>query len=308
METYQVWTNYQSLSAYCAANLNSRDLYEIRNIIERFVISERQATPDTYPAILEKMKGEIAEKHLAEKWYGIILQHLGIQDAAAKPPSVVGNRFTYGKCTFTLDQKRLGAISAYPDYNPMDVVRLYMDYNIGVNGSNQWSILPSFYARAHDALKDTHTVIEGCASLFNSNMLVIKSAGDKSTKPEPAYCSLQPLETRYGSLGRLDTVLPWVKTISDRPVFWIVNPPFVESIMIHLGHLLLEHAEHFFWIMPYWSDSKAFTQFADVARERGLTMKILRKKTYKYTNGNQDILASFDSVIFTTNPKLVDMV
>lgn len=302
MDAYMQWKRYQAVEQMLSKKLSGNRMYEIKNIIERFVIAERQATPDNYNEIVDKFRSEIVEKNLDKKIGEEILTMMGVEI-----PKVNNDRIQYGELSVVIQPSLLDALKKFPNYNPIDIVKLHAEYNIGANNSNQWSIPGDTYKKIHTIITggtgdsgSVKRVIEGCASIFNSKLLPLLA-------PEKSYCSLYPLEQRYGSLGTLNQAL-------DDPlnadVFWVVNPPFIESIMLSLGEqLLADDKREFFWIMPYWADSPAYTIFQEKTGDNcRLKMRILRKNTYAYQSGDTRIIAKFDSVVFTTDQRLLQAI
>jgi FkbM family methyltransferase len=276
---------------------------ELNNIMEKWLITMANTeTKRTWSHIFHttkitdaasaKMIGELVEKGIfSEKQAtSVVSQMISIINARLTivPRDIdttarcIGGDLLYGsqynkRISFEL-KKLLKSASC------SDVVRLSMRYDAIMSGGQQWAM-----PKAHiDHLYDKWNVRgEGFASPFNSRLM---------GKDGARFCSLFPdLETQFGSAG----------SFFNTPLTgnWVVNPPFIESIMVRAFRRIVaqleshEEKQVFFVIMPAWRDSPAYT----VLHESKYNMDelFLRRGRYNYESGSgKPIHTRADSIYF----------
>jgi hypothetical protein len=128
-------------------------------------------------------------------------------------------------------------------------LRVALRYDTVAAGGCQWAL-----PRAHvDELAARHGVGgEAFASPLNSRLL--GRAGAR-------VCSLfRDTDAAFGCVGEFGAA-------DLAGTNWVVNPPFVEEILAAAARRVLSHldsgaAETFFFIVPYWADSEAYTRLS----------------------------------------------
>ena len=125
-------------------------------------------------------------------------------------------------------------------------VRVALRYTIVISTGQQWGL-----PQAHiDHLYDQFRVrAEAFASPLNARLL---------GKPEAKFCSIFPdTDAAFGSVGDF-----FAADLAGAN--WVVNPPFVESIMVRAARKVTEALvpgtpQTFFFVIPAWTDTEAYT-------------------------------------------------
>ena len=180
-------------------------------------------------------------------------------------------------------------------FNKRDVVTMCLRYATMISGGQQWSIPQVQYNYLYQEFKVRN---EGFASPLNSKLM---------GKPGARFCSMfLDTDQVFGSIGnffKVDLNNPPDRKSSFNG--WVINPPFIENILLNSANHCLDAAEFanannqglfIFYIMPAWYDCEAY-----VAMNKSphvVHKEILRRKKYFYENNGKRITASFESAVF----------
>jgi hypothetical protein len=114
-------------------------------------------------------------------------------------------------------------------------------------------------------------------------------------KPGLKYCSLMPIDKKFGSIGNF-----YDQNFDGK--FAVVNPPFVEKYLETAAQKCIEEVNKhkkckFVFYGPNWTDAEFYKMMEDA----GAKKKILKRGTYEYEDllTLKTIPAKFDSVVFT---------
>jgi hypothetical protein len=263
---YKLTNDIQSMIVSKLVNLSRRNRTEIANILERWILTSANTPKNSgwanvyRPSTINdtaniKMMSELIEKRIMKK------------DCARKIMLTI----------IKLVNDRIGSVPVDDDlkmvcdkteirygdqYNVLNVtnrllqliehggckntLRVSMRYDTVLSKGQQWGI-PQ---RHVDHLYSTWDVRnEAFASPINSRLF---------GKKDGRFCSLFPdIDSCFGSIGSFFDV------DLDRSGNWVVNPPFIESIMndsakVVLAHLACNKSQTFFFIIPAWKDSLTY--------------------------------------------------
>jgi len=263
---YKLTMNIRSIIVSKSTNLSSRDKTEITNILERWILTSAN-TPKTSgwanvyraskindPANV-KMVSELIEKRIVKKdrAHKIMISIVKLVNDTIDSIVIDSNseivcdktNIRYGSEYTVLNiTNRLLQLVEYGGCE--NALRVSMRYDTLLSNGQQWGI-PQCHV---DYLYSTWGVRnEAFASPINSRLFGKKDA---------IFCSLFPdIDSHFGSIGSFfDTDL-------DRSGNWIVNPPFIESIMndsanVVLAQLANDKPQTFFFIIPAWKDSLTY--------------------------------------------------
>jgi hypothetical protein len=301
---YRMTTDIISLIISTSGNRSHRNKIEVSNIMERWVLTMAN-TPkvngwaNVYRESVitdhanTKMAAELVEK-------GIMKQETAA-DLVFNIVNIVNNRLNgvprnidadvvctdtsmqYGSqyivVNITNQHKRLIALGGCEE-----TLRVAMRYDTIVSKGNQWGI-PQFHV---DYLYSTWNVRgEAFASPLNSRLL---------GKRRARFCSLFPdIDGVFGSIGS------FFNPNLDRSGNWVVNPPFIESIMVAAVNTVLTQLrkrknQTFFFIIPAWTDSPAYKLLHKSDKNRA-ELK-LTAGTYFFENPNDEKMLTRASSIY----------
>jgi Phosphorylated CTD interacting factor 1 WW domain len=257
--------------------------YELHNIVERYIVTNYNTSRNFFfgdSASIEKLKGELADKGFPESFYDkmqIIIEANLADDGPNMAPIVTieANRayISYGEFTFDIPKYRYELLKSMGD--DMEIARAAMRYYCLLPGGQQWAIALEDYeeyvkeakmwlSRANNGQSgpnvansgqlgpnetksgqiDTNMIIEGFSGPFNSQIIRL---GPYS------FCSLFEEDKVFGGLGSF-----FDQDFSGK--FVIVNPPYVESLLIQAAVKILEQLDKgnckFIFVGPYWADSQ----------------------------------------------------
>jgi hypothetical protein len=185
------------------------------------------------------------------------------------------------------------------EWTARDVMLMVLRYKSHLIGGQQWGI-------PHEVYKDLYEKwgarYEAFASPLNSRMIGMKGA---------QFCSLFPdVDGVFGSLGNIfDVDLCNPLGLKEKPyrVVWVVNPPFVESVMERIMKKVikaLREAEKdgqelvIFGVLPSWSDSGAHRIINNEKNIRFLRDGYTLGKMEHYFEGEEKIVARFKTDVF----------
>jgi hypothetical protein len=283
---------------------DKRMRYEAKNILERWKLSQYQNNNNQS---LEKMKGELIEKNIAnnekdadlivdnilgiereDKFYNYDLYDFEFEDRSSS--KIV----KYGKYKRAIPTKRFVILMSL-DNSLVALTRMLLRYASVLSGSQQWNIPKSVY---EIMVKRYGIVYEGFASPMNSQIIQYNT-------PEKKYnfYSLFPdTDGIYGSLGSFfnSDLVGKVGTI---------NPPYIISIMEStVNHCIKQlydslasgKGTRMFITVPNWTDANYFKQLQTTEFKEAEIFK--KKGTYYYEDTNygfpKKITASFNSTLF----------
>lgn len=309
-QEYSQWLvvnkNIEIIKKYCRTRRDSRRCeYEISNIIERWIIStfNKMGTITKSNAVINtKAIDEFVEKKIfyRDQATKILINNFIKPLEDIKINSIEGKTkiekdqisFTptnkkYKKFFIKVSPKQIEKLKQYPN---LKIIRMALRYGTMIGGGQQWSIPQAQY----DYFYNEHNARnEGFASPLNSKLMGKKDAN---------FCSLfKDVDEPFGSIGSFfDTPLRGV---------WVINPPFIESLMIAtVNHMLnnLEMANQgnyeltIFYIMPSWFDSEAYTKVHESKYTRD--EETLLPGQYFY-EGAKNITAKFKSSAFVLSSR-----
>ena len=291
--------------------LNSKQQYEGRNILERWLInlandsepifSERKLA-ENYPAT-EKMRQEMQEKGIgSEQKVDRILQ-LGREYVRLPEIPVVNNvRMVGGGIQvddklFELEPRRMQLLLRLdPSVEKLAVV--LVRYASLLPYGQQWSIPKVVYQYLVNRYGAS---VEGFASPINSQIITVRS--------DLKFCSLFPdIDSPYGSIGsffnpELDTYFYNRTTV--------INPPFVPAVLDRMAARVnqlcdnaTEPVRFFVWV-PDWTDAEWFGALMN-SRHRVFETRLNRGNYYYTDVEGKRIPANFPSHIFVLAVNFTD--
>ena len=238
---YQRWNSVNHVVTQFSTGMSGRDVYEFRNILERFFLSRDNRVPNYE----EKMASELREKKINIQPGNIIAFLYERYPSTINDNRVIRNPGQVKFNDFILNYKiqngdRIDYLFNYQQATEADVMMMLLRYSSAIDGGQQWGI-PSTVA---NVLLQYGIRNEGFASPLNSRFI---SGG--------RYCSLYPdTDTVFGSLGSVFQV-----DFNQYDGGWEVNPPFVESIINDTSRKILQTVEasqghkQFFVVLPNWT-------------------------------------------------------
>lgn len=263
---YRLTMDLNSIIVSKSGNRSHRNQIEIQNIMERWLISmsntpKKSGWANVYRQMDEpdefyiKMRNELVEKR--------IMHDEDAKQLIADIMQIVNNRLStiprdidaeiictdneihyggqYNVLNVTRRLRRLVKIGSCKD-----VLRVAMRYDTILSSGQQWGI-PQYHVDYLYARWNVRN--EAFASPINSRLLGKKNA---------RFCSLFPdIDAPFGSVGSF--LNPDLNLSGN----WIVNPPFVESIMVSAAQVVLDQLANkkkqtFFFIIPAWKDSPVY--------------------------------------------------
>ena len=298
-DIYSNWLYAQNILTVLQRNFSDRDLYEARNIMERYLISYYNDEPEAE----KKMLSEFREKKI--QWFPYERRNVSLQLFGTAPRAPAGlkavltaNSLMVGKFTTAVTDRMNFLID---HYGLETIAKVYLAYDSILAGSQHWGVP---WATA-DVLFNHGFTNEGFASPLNSRYIdKISVDGNRGN-----YCSLfywlDP-----DSLGNFFDV-----DLLAYPGSWSINPPMIEALIEELTDKVLaacqagsyqltdqpadrpEYGKAYFISMSNWSDMPAYQRLSDspYLREK----RILPKGHYYYQTPTKEIIkANFDSVYF----------
>ena len=283
--------------------------YEYRNIIERWILSianlsiENRSDPvfaitDIHETINQKMAQELKSKHIITNIHDALLfvtqiiqkTNTYLTEYKTQVDDVIHihkGTITYKEFSFTIPEPRMKLLLKIATYNNAPdpqyaVAKMVMRYaSIGL-GSQQWTVPFKNYKYLYNKY---NVRIEGFASPINSQLLAVNYTNTK-------ICTIFPdTDHWFNSIGNFFKV-------NLHNVAIVVNPPFIESILEYSTKIcqkLVAQNVITFFIMPHWTDSKAYKTII----QHAIYHTILPKSTYQYYNStkNHPIHTTYNSIM-----------
>jgi len=286
---------------------NPKQKYEIENIMERWFMSMYTASEKVLSKSDEKTSynikavNELLEKRVfrnrsdAQSFFNV--QCIGVVNHFLNNDTP-----TYrGKCVVEKDHIKFIDFKTNIDpsilsklkkrASPKQIIVMVLRYATILSKSQQWSIPTLQYDNLYTNYGARY---EGFASPLNSKMLGRRGA---------SFCSaFYDTDKVFGSIGSFfDVNLGSPKDSKvDNPV-WVINPPFIEKIMIQTGNRIMQHVNEYstlmvYLVIPAWRDMGIYQTLKKY--EHTAYSTTLTKSQYYYENNSQLILAKFDTAVF----------
>lgn len=288
-------------------NCDGREKYELRNIMERWVLTSMNCCDDGNllsitsigDVINKKAVGEMVEKK-------IVKNKKKAKEFFRKNCISVINKFVQspkeqveGKCEMGKNYIKYKDFTTYVEpsrmvlfnqHRPFDVIRCALRYSTILSGSQHWGLPDDMYNTLYN---EYNVRYEGYASPFNSRLMGKKDA---------YFCSLfEDTDKPFGSIGSFFKIKIDNPPKSKKNIGWAINPPYVESIMISTvkkitAALKSKKNIFIFYIMPEWTDSDAYTIIKNDPHVRHV--EFLPKFHHYYENKGKKIVSKFKSIVF----------
>jgi len=275
--------------------LNSRQSYEMRNILERWLLGlyNRYGLPESWellPTPSDQVVDEKAAQEILEKgirptleesqtlvnslWNQVEQFELTVFAGGLRPAEI---RLTQTEISYKDEEFRLTERIGYllGRWSREDIMRMLLRYESVLPGGQQWGI-PWPVA---DILYSLGFRNEGFASPINSRLL---------DKPDTRFCSLfKDTDAIFGSLGSFFEV-----TLSDYPGAWIINPPYLPSLFDHvlekIETYLQKQGSRAFVLLPYWTDTQIYQRLSE--HPALITREIMDGGSYYYHGINKEMI------------------
>lgn len=302
-------TNKSILDIFHKCCISTKQKYEMKNIVERWLLSKCQSFASEYE-FDKKMLEEISEKKIAEndnimdlvkqkinefENFEYIPENHNIEILEAKDIKD-SNKYKiikYKNFEKRISTERFNILMKYG--TPKQILIAALRYESVINTSQQWHISLDCY---REYIEKYDVDIEGFASPFNSQILLLHS--------NPKFCSLfKDTDEIFGSLGDF-----FNQTFINHSVS--VNPPFIISILDKMADKCIKECElaentnnkvRFFIIMAAWRDSYAYKTLTYSKYMKYMIELYPNKHFYNDSNyleygEPKKIIAKFSSVIF----------
>lgn len=281
--------------------------YELNNCLERFLLGlyNEKDIKENDKSLVDKLISEIKEKKLIndiDQYKKYIIDHLsqikgenidpidhGFILGVENELKVKDNIMTYRLFRYDLNLIEPNRLKYLLNQGEENVFRMILRYGSMLSGGNQWSIPQSFA----DYIYNNYNIrYEGFASPLNSRLML---------KPETKFCSLfSDTDSIFGSIGDFFKI-----NESKMERNWIINPPFVESILEEASLKSIELARNglVIFVMPNWVNSKCYV---NLNKSKMMVYKeYLHPNTYYFQKGKELIKANFASMIFVLSNKRI---
>ncbi len=255
---YLRWKNNTSIAR--SGNLSEKKRYELRHILERYILTVDNRIPNAS----EKMNEELTRK---------AINLTGLTSAFQKPlrmtvngePNETETSITFQDCVFS---KTPRVIELLTKVGLVDCLKICLRYESTLPRRQQLRI-PSQTAKL---LYDVGFHNEGFASPIDSHFLTLGGR----------FCSLYPeVDRPAGSLGSFFSINPL-----QYEGGWIVHPPMIESLINHAAFKVLIALEQsdgrkpFFFVMAGWSDCEGYRRLK--SSKYLLHSKVLESNKHHY--------------------------
>jgi 16S rRNA G966 N2-methylase RsmD len=286
-----------------STNIDKRK-YEMINCLERFLISVYN-NPDNNKINIDKLAEELVSKNIISKQYiefykkeiNTVIDNIKgkippkkIEFTKIYPPSLGNNTISYKDFSYDLNTLETDRVKFLFNQGNENVLLMLLRYDSCLSAGQQWSCPQSFF---DDIYNNYNIRYEGFASPLNSRLML---------KEGTKFCSLFPdVDAIFGSIG------DFFKTTENKN--WLVNPPFVESILERASLKSIELSKGsdknseivVIFVMPNWTDSKAYKNLNE--SKQMVYKEYLQANTYNYQKGKELIRANFPSMIFVLSNK-----
>lgn len=294
-------------------NLSQNNLvYELENIIDRYFLTLYNY-PDDEPKHIQKMIDELKEKKIVLDGKNIDNNSVIVQTTLLNPETVPlsnDDKQLYSKLEGILSANISAQLELMPKTDTLAVTKKRNELNskvpgcifdymsIGIGRGQHWGtnkdLMMYLYTKGFRN--------EAFASPFNSFMeRVINESKDASVRSSPGrYFSLFSGDKYFRSQGNF-----FESKMNSFSGGWVVNPPFVESIIEDCVNKILpefENGTQIILITPSWTDTTWYSKLRSLT-ERTTNIQMItgnRMKYYDYIS-EKDVIAPFQSVIWIMN-------
>lgn len=282
----------QDILNFSIRGLDSRKSYEMKNILERWLLDMYNRYPfdpkkNLLPQITDnytnnKMAEEIVEKRIrpnkseSDLLVSNIWQLINTHNKIIESSNIYqtwSTHITYENINFELTPNLRYIINKWP----IDIVlMMLLRYASLLPGGQHWGI-PWLMA---DFLYELGFRNEGFASPMNSRFI---------DKPEGKFCSLFVDDSQFGSLGSFFSV-----DMVEYPGDWMINPPYVASLFdpildkINDFFKRTEGKRRVFVLLPAWTDTNIYQELSKSPYL--VSMEIMEKGSYYYQNPEREVI------------------
>lgn len=286
----------QLLNVSKTIQLTPKELYEVENILERFIVSlvNNNNTNYIYPATINKddidstkLISELKEKHISHTVFDYVLNIINkersditdIKYTVSYTKTNYQINFVYISDNIPKSLKldiELGArkLLEMRQHRDIDVVRMLILYDSMASKGQQWAIPENQYRYLNEIYDVNY---EGFASPINSGL---------SDKKNGKFCSLFPeVDKPFGSIGKFFEQ----NLYAENKRHWSINPPFVEELIRLTSDKIINDIEYaiehglevmVFYILPHWQDCQGFIDIWNYKHTKH--REVLNKGTYNY--------------------------
>lgn len=300
VQEYAKYLQTKQILTYLSEPLIGLLKYEIKNIYERWLISQNQIiTRDNNDKFIsEIIEKKIANKDKAEE----ILNYISNFTVKFESPNkIVVNEFNktilikYGIFSKIISKQRYNIFRQTATNK--DILNLLLRYESIISTSQQWNIPKECF---DNLIKRFDIKIEAFASPINSQLLLHNNSNLN-------YCSLfEDTDKIFRSLG--DFYKNHFENCSI-----IANPPYVYLLLNKLANYVIQECNNakknnykirYFITNPNWIDAEFYLLYTN--SEFMSYKKILMKNEYYYMDSNcildngcpKKIISKFETVIF----------
>jgi len=295
---------------------NPKDRYEAENIFERWLLTScnlfgiDNMFKKIDDATTDKMMNELVDKRLTAKW-SIKNKRKEFCNLVVSfnPDNTTNqidletddrNNFNYKRFKSTISTDNINYYTSLVNEEKCSsdqVTTMLLRYASMHGRGNQWSISKKTY----DLLYEFGFKNEAFASPINSKLM---------GRDETNFCSLfKDTDEVFGSIGNFFEV-----DLSKYTEAWVVNPPFVESILTQTAHHILNYvSKHestgdngneglFLMIVPSWTDMKIYIELSN-SKYVPVSFR-LDKKSFLFEQPNGEPVPGGDSTVFLISSTL----
>ncbi len=299
---YGRWLRSQALDAQSLlapfGQYPQRLLYELDNIVERWLLSNASISGDPFKAITtsdtmfiqewnraigrsrtQQPKGEDLLIHVKM----VLQQPINIQ---AQEPMIFDDHISYGQFEMEINPRRLRILVDMAN-DPEPVLKMAMNYASLRPRGQHWGLpLDQYIDYVRQGLE-----IEGFASPLNSQTLVAKGVLGLPLQGIPHFCSLFPeTDAIFGSLGNF-----FDQEIAN--TFTTINPPFILDLMDRAVDKALDALQRstkckFILYLPTWTDTRFYQSLDNMVKNCPRDMTCSRQDLIAGQYDIEDIMAA----------------
>jgi hypothetical protein len=174
------------------------------------------------------------------------------------------------------------------------ITLMLLRYSTMINRGQQWALPHPQFEHLYEKYGINH---EGFASPLNSSLL--GRAGGK-------FCSLfKDTDSVFGSIGSFFERTLYYKAHTEEPNHWVINPPFVESLIKQVSEKIVMELETAFelgveimvvYVLPTWPDSDGYIKIQESKFLKHTHQ--LEKNKHFYEHLGKRIIANTRSNVF----------
>lgn len=287
-------------------------IYELENIIDRYYLSLYNY-PDEETKYTQKMIDEFKEKNIILDGKDSSNNMTIVQTTLLNPESVPlsnDDKKLYAQLEGILNTNVNAQLELIPKTDALAVTNkkkeissripecIFNYMTIGIGRGQHWGVNKDLMMYLYN--KGIRN--EAFASPFNSFMeRVINESKDVSLRNSPGkYFSLFNVDKHFRSQGNF-----FESKMSNYAGGWLVNPPFVESILENCTDKILKEFEtgtQIIMITPTWTDAIWYSKLRSLTEKTPNCQMISanRMKYYDYIS-EKDVIAPFQSLIWIMN-------